>query len=276
MRVACRRPEKDKGHLLRASVRKSVRRHLAGADSYVLFPLEDTLKAVFDLVEAKGPTGVADLMHAVAAASVPDPRVGLAVLDALERYGAIDTSSAGEARKALSHLVDIDLKGRLFAIWCRSRKGDDPDADFARFFSEQARQVAGLLGPGADDKALSYIMDVGPMTVPLLDWRLILMEARKTFFIGVKRFSSGSLDDAEAEFKLAWAMNPWNPFTLWNLARVSALKGGPADVVTGFYEDAVRRAPKGSLSTQIVSELADFRRDERKLGTANPIPSYDQ
>jgi len=256
-------------------VRKSVRKHLAGADSYVLFPLEDTLMAVFGMIETKGHDDSENIVHALAAASVPDPRVGLAVLDALERFGAVDGPRAEEARKALSHLVDIDLKGRLFSVWCRSRRGDDPDADFARFFSEQTRLIARLLGPGVDDKALSYIMGVDPMSVPLLDWRLILMEARKAFFVGVKRFSAGSLDEAEAAFRSASAMNPWNPFALWNLARVSALKGAPSEVVIGFYEDAVRRAPKGHLSTQVASELMDFRNDERKLETANPIPSYD-
>jgi len=276
IRVVCTKPAKDRGHLLRAMVRKSVRRHLADADSYVLFPLEDTLKQVFETLEGRGRGGGEGIVSALATATVPDPRVGLAVLDALDRPGLVEQPTATRMRKVLSHLVDIDLKGRLFSVWCRSRKGGDPDADFKKFFSEQARLIAGLLGPDGDDRSLSYVMDVNPTQVPLLDRRLILMEARKAYFVGVKRFSSRSLDDAEAQFRLAVAINPWNHHSFWNLARLSALKGAPPEVVIGFYEEALSRVPKGPPSRSIGLELDGFKRDGREGLPADPVPAYDQ
>lgn len=274
-RVSCTRPKDDRGHLLNSMIRKAVRKHLAGVDSYVLFPLEDSLSEVFRILEDARPHSHDTVTSALASATVPDPRVGQAVLEAMARSRLVGKGDETRMRSTLAHLADIDLKGRLFGVWCRTRKGSDPEEDFRRFFSEQARLVEELLGPEGDTRALSYAMEVEPIHIPLLDRRLILMEGRREFFVGVKRFSQGLLSEAESAFLRSISINPWNHVPHWNLARLAAITGATSEEVARLYREALNRVPQGSASASIRAESDAWQRPDRSVPPKEPIGSYD-
>lgn len=223
MRIECEKGNPSKKQLLNSAFRKELWRQLGSEDSFFLVPLEDHLRGFLETADIPDGAGV-DLL--VARLAVANPWAASAFLNASHEAGILDDESAASRIALVRHLLSIDITGRAAAVWMRSRKGRDLEEEFLEFTGRLERLVLSeFRGESDAAKDFEYVTTLEPEPVELLDFSILMVEARKRFNLGVKAFASGRLQEAKSLFEESVGINPNNFRAHWNLARLALLRG---------------------------------------------------
>lgn len=271
IRVTCRKPSDVGGLQTMTHLRKHVLRRLGNPDSYVLVPLEDTVAGIARMTSTQKtitePAADEVLCHAM----VRDPKLALAVLDTLSETGRISQSYNSKRRGFVEYLDEHCFRGKVVSLWMKSNKGSSPEETFRDFATKLERSLVAVLASGKMEHfSNEYVMSLEPLDIGPVELSLLLMEARKYFYTGVKRFDAKEYGSAAEDFHTANSLNPWNPFIHWNTARLAAMVDPGDPLVNECYGTAARLLQGTDLEVAIVEEA---RRAERgNLGAQDRLP----
>jgi tetratricopeptide (TPR) repeat protein len=81
---------------------------------------------------------------------------------------------------------------------------------------------------------LDYVLSLEPQETDIFDFSLLLMDAKELFNLGVKQFCHGELADAAEAFLRSSRIDPEEPLTYWNLARLKRIAGNEAEAVESY------------------------------------------
>jgi len=223
MRIECEKGNPSKKQLLNSAFRKELWRQLGSEDSFFLVPLEDHIRGFLETASVPEGAGV-DLLAARLA--VVNPRAALAFLNACHEAGIFDDESAASRIALARHLLSIDITGRAATVWMRNRKGRDLEEEFLKFTGRLERLLLSeLRGESDPAKDFEYMATLEPERIGLLDFSILVVEARRRFNLGVKAFASGELQEAKSLFEESIGINPNNFRAHWNLARLALIRG---------------------------------------------------
>jgi len=255
MRVACRRPEGAEDKFFEAVVRKQVLIRMKNPDSYLLAPMEESLRQVFELARGQGVRGPEYLDYALARAAVCHPALATAVLDAAEGLSVIQPEVLTKRRDAVKALLDMDFTSRAFALWMRRGKGPDLESDFRSFLDRMERMALDAI-TGREEAAdgLDYFKNLPPEHISILDFGLAMMEGRKRFNLALKAFAQKDFERSKEEFGRAAAINPLNPCIYWNMARLELATGNAGAPTFALYNKAIDLAGDRADKAQIIAE----------------------
>jgi hypothetical protein len=271
IRVTCRKPPDVGGFQTMAHLRKHVLRRLSNPDSYVLVPLEDTVAGIARMTSAQKTLTEPATDKILCHAAVRDPGLALAVLDTLSETGRTSPSYDSERRGFVEYLDEHCFRGKVVSLWMRSRKGSSPEETFRDFATMLEKSlVAALASSKQEFISDEYVMSLEPVDIGPVELSLLLMEARKYFYTGVKRFDAKEYGFAAENFHAASSLNPWNPFIHWNTARLAAMVDPEDPLVKQSYGTATRLLRGTDFERTIVEEA---RRAERgDLGAPDRLP----
>jgi predicted SAM-dependent methyltransferase len=273
LRVTAVKSETDPRRNLAAALRRRIATDFAIKDSYILIPTEEHISHAMS-VFAKEDLGDSDAVDKMLAnLSACGAKLGLACLKALVETGAIDDERARARTSILQQMADMQFTQKSFTLWIRSRKERGVESEFARFSKRVESTLLDVIsGKRTMSEEMSYITELEPTGIPILDFRLAMMEARKRFNIGIKMIHQGRLQEALAAFEKSERINPDNPLTHWNIARLGISLGLGEVRVSNSYEAAMSLAADSATRKRIAKEHEDSRKQGYKQSPMEPVP----
>lgn len=257
MRVLCEKPLHAEETNLHVLFRKAILRELKTADSYFLIPLEEHIPCILEKFRMWETGKGASIDDALARAAACHPSIALALLAAIrESRPQCGLRNLEDRESLLDSLVGECFVERAFCLWTKSKKARPAQEEFARFLERTASLLCDIMsGRVAKDQGLDHIMGLEPLSVPLLDYSLAMMEAMRYFNLGVKRFHQKEFASAMEAFLMSADINPDNPLTYWNLARAASCLEKDARAVHGFYERASELIADRKTRDRILGEM---------------------
>jgi hypothetical protein len=261
MRIECEKGNPSAKQLLNSALRTELWRQLGYEDSFLLVPLEGHIRGILAIADMSHPASTDLILARLAAVN---PRAATAFLDACHGTGMIDDEGSASRNAHLKHLLAMDITGRAAAAWIRSRKGIDLEEEFLRFTARIERLILGeLRGESTPMIDFAYMSTLEPEPIELLDFSIIMVEARERFNRGVKAFASGSLQEAESLLVQSVGIDPNNFRALWNLARLAMLRGEEIKALD-LLGEALEHA-EGKWRKTIAMEMARVKNGDMTL-----------
>jgi SAM-dependent methyltransferase len=262
MRIECRKPEGDRRAEFAASLRRNLLVELGPVDSYVMVPLEKHVRRVLDALPTNNPPTEDEIID-LAATMVPvNAGIALALVRTWMGYQEGAPGESWQPLERIRSLGNSRIHERIFTLWIRARKDGPLEARFREFMDRLGRDVLGFVTKGSqeDHDRLAYVLSLEPQEIPLMDFELVLMDARTRVNKGVREFASGDSDEARAILEFAAMENPENLYAHWNLARLGAVVRSGGGCVEEHYEKAISLAHGTELKRNLERELASYRR----------------
>jgi predicted SAM-dependent methyltransferase len=255
-----------------AALRRRIATDLAIKDSYVLIPMEERIgHAVSMVVDGKlrDPDAVDRML---ARLSTCHAQLGLACLKALIDARAIDEERARTRTSILQQMADMQFTQRSFTLWIKSRRERGVESEFAKFSKRvESTMLDVISGKRTMHEEMRYITGLEPTKISILDFRLAMMEARKYFNIGVKMVHQGHLPEALANFEKSERINPDNPLTHWNIARLGVSLGLGEVRISNSYEAAMSLAADRATRRRVAKEHEDSRKQGYRQSPKEPV-----
>lgn len=271
IRVTCRKPSDAGGFQTRAHFRKHILRKLGDPDSYVLIPLEDTVLDIARMMSTQKVFTEPAADEMLCRAVVTDPRLALAVLETLSETGRTSQPYNSRRRGFVEYLDEQGFRGKIVSLWMKSNKGSTPEETFKDFVAQLERSVTAVLASSRSEPfSDEYVMSLEPMDIGPVELSLLLMEARKYFYIGVKSFDAKEYGSAAENFHTAMSLNPWNPFIHWNIARLAAMDDPKGALTLECYDTATKQLRGTAFETVVVEEAR--RAGHGKLAASDRFP----
>lgn len=257
MRITCSKPLKCNWNESISHIKSLMRQKMKIDDSYLLIPLDEHVTEIRNLLLDEKIEPELRMKKALSISACVSPEFSLILLDEFTSSGTLQDEAMSNTREVLAFLLEIGFHRRLFALWMKTKKnGHCVDEAFREFIGRNAGKMESILSTGRPfDEELSYLTGLRPEEIPFLDLTLILMEADRQFNEGIRQFDHGNLDDAVASFSKSIQMNPFNPLSHWNLARIGLIHGDGASDVRSSYERALRFSDDRSVRNKIEKEL---------------------
>jgi hypothetical protein len=128
-----------------------------------------------------------------------------------------------------------------------------------------------ISGKRSMSEEMRYITELDPTEMSILDFRLAMMEARKHFNIGIKMINQERLPEALAAFEKSERINPDNPLTQWNVARLGVSLGLGEVRISNSYEAAMSLAANPAMRRRVAKEYEDARKQGYEQSPTDPV-----
>ena len=253
LRIECAKPGNvDERAEFASAFRFNLRRELSEFDSFIMLPLERHLKRILGSLPPSGRLDRDGMIAMLSQAAVVNPRIAIAALDTIKVTHSADTAYFDSMQSTLQRLREEDMHMKALTLWLQGTRGVPVEEEFKRFTTTLEKDVAAELTYG--EGHLSYLLDLTPHDIPILDLDLLLLEARTWFQLGIKEFSQGNLEKATRWLEQSARANPGNPLVFWNLARLKLADGDRVNEAIVDYDRAVELSPEPDLRRRILKE----------------------
>jgi predicted SAM-dependent methyltransferase len=270
LRVACRRKATTPRTRFAAAFRRRVRS--LRFDSYLLIPLESTIRRLLASLPDVDRLSHQAVLEALAKTAVVNPRLALVLLETLRETEWADERQLRQLDPMLRTFEAEEIHRRAFGLWVKAMKSMPVEAQFASFRERVESDLLEAMKSGPEDlDRMAYLLGTGPMDVPILAFETVMMESRRELNMGVRSFADGEYEEAGRHFGLAVKMNPGSPIAHWNLARLSIAVGGEKASTLGHFEDAIRATSTDGQKKTISAELRRFEKGELDSAGVAPV-----
>ncbi|MBM4463370.1 MAG: hypothetical protein FJ012_08550 [Chloroflexi bacterium] len=274
IRTICRKPENYGEKQLFACFRKRLTSRLKVDDSYVLIPLEGWLSKIFaTYAESKG-NKERCINQIISKTAMCHPYVPLAFLEECMAFGVAQEPEARAKIDLLNWLAEIQFHKKIFSLWIKSKKNikrlaKEPTDFVARLES----LVLDVLNSRTEYKErLEYITGLEPTDIPVFDFHLVSLEARRSFNQGVRYFYNDQFSEALNCFVESSRMNSGYCLCYWNMARMGCILGKEDYEIAENYEKALRLARSGEGKRSLRMELEHVQEGRRDSVPREPVP----
>ena len=275
MRIECVRSDDSMNSDFSTSFRRNLIAEIGTSDSYILVPLEKHVNKVLSYSGSHETLTKEDGMALAAMMAPVRPSIAIAIIKTLKESSGLQSDVLDSMLSIVRDLRDRDFHCRAFSLWVRRKKEGDLETRFQDMMQGLGRDVLELArGHSSLDDAFSYLLSLDPMDISLMDFDLVLMDARARLNTAIKMFAEGDLDRAMEALELAAMENPDSPYVHWNLARLGAIRGMSDGFIEGHYERAVSQALRPEHRNQAKDELTAYRSSGRKAIPRGPITEY--
>jgi predicted SAM-dependent methyltransferase len=276
LRVECRKPQKGDDALFIADLRIRLKESLDLSDSFVMIPLEDWIGKIGSLVVPVRSINLEKVRRVIVSTASCNPKIPLCVLQCLEDGGRFKGSELKTETNLLNDLVELRFHERAFSLWTKSRKSPSMAKEFESFHARLGKTVGELMEhPGDREKTLAYISSLEPRSIEFLDRCLVERQARIYLGVGVRRYSEGDLEDALDAFLDSVGLDPGNPMTRWNLARVRYALNQSHEQVKEEYDRAASLMPEKRLQAMVKKEAVELLEGNPAGAPLGPISEGD-
>jgi len=272
LRVSCQKPKKCGEKQLFACFRKSVLSELKIKDSCILIPLEKWIRKIFDSYEKFKENKEIAVNEIISKSAPCNPKIPLVFLNECAKRGVLKRAEIGDKIDLLNFLIEENFHKKILTLWMKRRKGLwNPGLRF-KFLSELEALISDILQKRQDYKErLSYITALEPMDIPIFDFDLAFLEAKKLFNLGVKRFHKKDFAKAMNAFLRASKINPDNPLVYWNIARLNCILHSETRVIVDNYEKALKLIKNRESRKMVEGELQLIREGKKHLVPKEPV-----
>jgi len=278
MRVECRKTLKGGKDQLFAVLRGKIYGSLDEPDSEALYSLEDhyigTVRQILwdDWDNDRGHA----LKRIFAKLALCKPVLSKCFMEAMRERKLMKDSDTEEIEKLLEYLCDIELHNRLLPLWMKTKKSiGTADDDFRKFTERLERLLVDLSGKKEGyEKRLEYISGQKRSDLPLFNFYYVQLRARVLFNMGVKNFHNGNKEKAMKLFAESVMMNPENPLSYWNMARLGIGSSKEKKWISDNYAKSIHLIADSSISGILRKEEALFRKGAVRSIHMEPLSEY--
>jgi predicted SAM-dependent methyltransferase len=276
LRVECRKPQKGDDALFIADLRVRLRESLNLSDSFVMTPLEDWIDKIRSLVVPVRSVDLGKVRHVIKSTASCNPKIPHCVIQCLVDGGRFKRSELKIETDLLNDLVGLRFHERAFSLWTKSRRSPSTAKEFESFHARLGKTVSELMEHSGDrENALAYISSLEPRPIELLDLRLVERQARISLGVGVRKYSEWNLEDALDALLDSVDLDPGNPMTRWNLARVRSALGQSNEQVKEEYDLAASLMPEKRLQAMVKKEARELLEGDQVSARLGPISEGD-
>jgi len=273
MRIVCQKPKNFSNSQLRACFRKRLKEELEIEDSYLLLPLENWIRELLDIYskEFKG-NKEGCLNKIIAKSSICNPIIPKIFLKELFKFKLIEKDKI--ENDLINYLIKIEFHKKLFSLWKKRKKTieDDIGEIFKNFIEDLTLLIRQCLINKDYQERLNYIASLYPEDIKIFDFQVILIKAREFFNQGVKEFYKRNFPEALNLFLESVKINPKNPLSYWNMARLKIILNCEREKIENDYKNAMFLTLNKNIKNEIKLELNNFSNKRLNLVPKHPIP----
>lgn len=273
IRTVCRKPESCLEKQLFACFRRRLRGKLKADDSYILIPLESWLNKIFDIYTESKENKEICVNRIISKTVICHPCIPLAFLEECVAFGVVQESEMGAKIDLLNWLAEMQFHKKVFSLWMKSKKSVGRlEEESTNFVSRLESLMLDILSGCAEYKgSLEYITNLEPADIPVFDFHLVSLEARKSFNQGVRYFHRGESPEALDCFLKSSRMNPGYSLCYWNMARLGCILEMEEYEIIGNYEKALKLAKSRKGKRSLQTELKHMREGRSLLIPKEPV-----
>lgn len=254
LRVTCKKPRRCRSYQKFSLFRTMLLKRL-DLDSFFLIPMEEWIGDILTAIERDSLN-----VNIISKGAVCHPVVSSVLL---RTFGDKVKDFEGK----IKHLEDIQAHKKIFTLWMNANKSMDIRTDYEKFVEKQLTGIKKFL---TTDEDLNYLERLNGWDIGLFDFKIILVEAKKEYNLGVKYFLKRKLERAQRHFTNSAKMNYSNPLTHWNLGRLNALMGKGNNAVEREYRLLLDVIRERKTIKKVEGELEVFIK--KGIVPNNPIP----
>jgi len=273
MRIVCQKPRNFFNNQLRACFRKRLKKELEIEDSYLLLPLENWIRELLDIYskEFKG-NKEGCLNKIIAKSSICNPIIPKIFLKELLNFKLIEKDKI--ENDLINYLIKIEFHKKLFSLWKKRKKPIENDIGeiFENFIEDLTLLIKQCLINKDYQERLNYIASLYPEDIEIFDFQVILLKARELFNRGVKEFYKKNFLKALSLFLESVKINPKNPLSYWNMARLKVILNYEVEEIENDYRNVLFFTPDKKIKRKIMMELNNVLKQRSNLVPKNPIP----
>jgi tetratricopeptide (TPR) repeat protein len=240
----------------------------------MLIPLEDHMNELYFSLTVDGEPREPIFTENLFRAAVADPEVPGQLLLSMKAYMK-GREMTDELMDALGFMHEEQIKGRVFSLWMKRRKGADVRKTFEGFVSDiSAKMRSSLLTSPDPRKELMYILSLQPEEIRMLEFRIISDKAREWSNLGIRSFHEGDLESAEDLIERSISVMPANPMAHWNMSRLLYRLDRRPEAVKRF-DKVIKLLTDKDLSKEAKKEQDHMRKgsiDPDSLGPRSELP----
>jgi len=237
-----------------------------GKDSYFLTLLENKIQEVLEIFKKEFEENKKDCLRRILVKlCICNPSIAKSFLESVLSFNLVDEKDLQEERKLVEFLEENEFHKRLMSLWAKRRKNVfKVNEDFREFISSLESLLDKILNKTLNEKeALSYILSLETREIKIFTPIVVLLEAKKLFNLGIKRFHERNFSIALKLFKESLALNPANPLVYWNISRLLLeLNPSSKEKMLKNYEIALSLMKDKNIKSLIKVEL-EFLKNEK-------------
>ena len=273
LRVECHKGKGEGRRKVETLFRKRVRKVFKG-DSYMLIPIEDHMNELYFSLTVDGEPREPIFTENLFRAAVADPEVPGQLLLSMKAYMK-GREMTDELMDALRFIHEEEIKGRVFSLWMKRRKGADVRKSFETFVTDiSSKMRSGLLTSPDPRKELLYMLSLQPEDIRMLDFRIISDKAREWSNQGIKEFYEGNLETATELIEKSISVIPNNPLAHWNMSRILYKQDRKPEALKRF-DRVIKLLTDKDLTREAKKEQEMMRKgalDPDSLGPRSEVP----
>jgi len=273
MRIICQKPKNCLDKQLFASIRKKLKKELEIDDSYLLLILENWVNKLFSIYSEgfrKNKTRtLAEII--ISKISICHPKIPKIFLEECENFELIKKDEINN--ELIDYLIEIEFHKRLFSLWEKRKKNIGKlTEEFENFILDMEMLLQSTISKNLDYKEeLSYIRSLDLADIKIFDFQIIQLKARELFNQGVKEFHNANFSKALNLFLKSVKINPDNPLSYWNVARLKVILNYETEKIENDYKNSLFLVSDKNIKNEITRELNNVLNKRSNLILKIPI-----
>jgi predicted SAM-dependent methyltransferase len=274
MRIVCQKPKNFLDKQLFACFRKRLKKELEISDSYLLLPLENWVGTIFDIYTKEFRRNKESCLNKIISkSSVCNPIIPKIFLEECVNCGLIEKDKINN--DLLNYLTEIEFHKKLFSLWIKRKKTIEENIGeiFKNFIEDlESIIIQCLIDKNLDYKEkLSYIDSLNPVDIKIFDFQVIQLKARELFNQGIKQFCKGNFLEALDLFSESVKINPANPLSYWNMARLKVILNFGVEKIENEYKKSLFLTSDKNIKKEIEREVNNVLNKRSNLVPKIPV-----
>lgn len=255
MRILCWKPENFLNKQLFACFRKRLKKELKVDDSYILIPLENWINKIFGIYSEEFTKNKKNCVNKIISkASICNPLMPQIFLEECVNFGFVKKDEINN--DLMNYLVEIEFHKKLFSLWLKRRKRKNEIGEiFENFIKDLELIITQCLIDKNYKERLSYIEELNSADIKIFDSQIIQLKARELFNQGVKEFHNRNFSKAFNLFLKSVKINPVNPLSYWNVARLKIILNYNVAEIAEDYKNILSLTKDKNTQKKLTLEL---------------------
>ncbi|MFH1127107.1 MAG: methyltransferase domain-containing protein [archaeon] len=273
LRIICKKPINSRKKETFATFRKNLKKQLKIDDSDTLLSLENhCIIKISDLFFSNTNFSKNEsLIKLISKSAICNPKISLVLCNTLLESGEITKEEYDSKLSPLNTLINMEFHKKLFTLWSKHKKTiQNTDLDYRTFIENTESRLISFI-KNSDMEQVVYIDSQNPSDIVLFNRHVIELQARILFNRAVKQFSKKNHHESLELFRGSIKLNPQNPLSYWNIARLAMILDHQTESILEGYENALLAIKDKKIKNLIKKEFDQYTTNKIQIIPKEPI-----